>query len=171
MYDLNEIREMGNKNMVRLLANVIRLLDEDDKRTQDATETLKLISIVWGERCEKFMQDEAKAIKADGMLSAFNYHVGNEGRRKEYRRRVLRYIVNYNLPPVLNAHYMNEWGEPCTEKRIKKLKRTLGGLSFSNQRRGREFQRARIEWTNDLTFLEENLDLILESKGLSYIND
>ena len=157
---LDDIPTKSDKSLVGILKNVLIHLEEN-RQTTKANDYINAISITWGERCERFKTDPSFQYPADGMLSALDYHVGNEGQRRPYRRRILRYIMKYNLPPVLSPHYMEKWGEPCSQRRYDKLKSVLIGLTNSSNLTGEKYKRAKIEWMDDVKYLDENISELL----------
>ena len=46
--------------------------------------------------------------QGDGMLTAFRYHPGQEGKTVRRRHAVLDYILEFNLPPVNSKEYMKK---------------------------------------------------------------
>ena len=94
---------------------------------------------------------------ADGVLSAFNYRVGDNGiTSAEERLVILKLIIESPIPPINNIEYVEKWGEPCTPKRLRTLQRTISGLIHNRRRNGRQFRyrRAIGHWENDLRTIE-----------------
>jgi len=73
----------------------------------------------------------------NGMLAAFGYHVGKTSALDTFARRtILDDIFSIQLPPLVSAQYMQEWAEPRTPTRLKKLAYTLAALTRNEKRRG-----------------------------------
>ena len=92
----------------------------------------------------------------DGMLSAVGYHVGIvQGKSEAIRHKLLDYIMTGTLPPAGSPPYYEEWGEPLTQQRYRKLHRVITVQASSNDHfENRE--KAVSEWRNDLAYLHDN---------------
>lgn len=116
---------------------------------------------IWSFRNKLFTS--GKKINAhpwDGVLSAFGYHVGDNGiNETEKRHKILNHVLEAPIPPVRDPSYVKEWGKPNSRKRIIKLERTLIGLykGFSKIRTNRQisYERAINQWKLDLQYIRE----------------
>lgn len=95
-----------------------------------------------------------------GLLQTLGYHVGEtQPVEKRLRQQILREIFDGELPPVDSPKHMQEWGEPGTEHRMRKLALTLASLNllsdYGDQKRRLSFRRAIAEREADLQFLHE----------------
>jgi hypothetical protein len=71
-----------------------------------------------------------------GMLAWMGYHVGQtDGVQDSVRKLILRRIFEGELPPVHSATYMQQWGEPGSPSRLKKMAETIAALTVNEKRR------------------------------------
>lgn len=90
-----------------------------------------------------------------GMLRAFGYRVGHtEGRPPGERKKILKYVLQGELPMVHSASYTDEWGEPGSYKRYRKIVRFLQNNIESNQNKP-GVKLAVKEWSEDLAWVEQ----------------
>jgi hypothetical protein len=89
------------------------------------------------------------------MLKTVGYTVGVNGNLSTTDRRLLiDYLITANLPFVDSREYTAQWGEPCSQRRLMKLRATLNGLIGVHMKiRGHGL--ACRQWANDLEYLEE----------------
>mgnify|MGYP001452407641 CR=1 FL=1 len=100
--------------------------------------------------------EHSSGAPAEGIMSTMGYRVGDtQGVKKEYRRMIIIEILKGPLPFVDSPSYMNEWGSDASPKRFKKIKNFLIGEINSPLQRNNH--RARLEWNEDLEWLEENI--------------
>jgi hypothetical protein len=92
-----------------------------------------------------------------GMLSFLGYHVGEMlPISQEIRWHILEYVFECYLPPLHDALYYLEWGEPQTAQRLNKLANTLAALTRNAKRRNTvSFARAIEDWARDLVLLRD----------------
>ena len=101
--------------------------------------------------------------RPQGMLSFLGYHVGETSGRPSVREAILEYAFDHHLPPVGEATYFEEWGEPRSARRLRKLANTIAALTRNAKKRDLvALSRAVDEWEQDLGFLYERyyLDLL-----------
>jgi hypothetical protein len=88
-------------------------------------------------------------------LSYCGYKVGLNGLPKNQRRQILDKIFMYPLPSLNNLAYMNDWGEPATEKRLKKLLESIATFIRNAKRRSTSnYRKAIQDWEADLDYLK-----------------
>ncbi len=92
-----------------------------------------------------------------GMLKLLGYHVGEtQPLHPSSRESILEYAFEHHLPPVGDAIYFHEWGEPRSSRRLRKLANTLASLTRNAKKRDPwSLSRAIREWEQDLMFLHE----------------
>jgi hypothetical protein len=89
-----------------------------------------------------------------GMLSFFEYRVGNHGLSSDERREILDAIFEQELPPVLDPEVMGTWGEPETPERLRRMARSLAFLTRSAKlREDMDYGAAIADWEDDLDYL------------------
>ena len=91
-----------------------------------------------------------------GVLSAHGYHVGINGLSSRERRIKLDAIFRGTLRRVDTDEYMQQWGEPETADRLKKLAKTLAKLVMGHKARqnAESFRIAIAAWEEDLSYLK-----------------
>ena len=93
-----------------------------------------------------------------GMLSYLDYHVGKSGKVRHVRRQILLEMFERELPPLNSWLYVDEWCQPQSSGRLRKLAETLAAFARNAKRRDSEAMRYAIEhWEEDLDFLYEEL--------------
>tara|TARA_B100001123_G_C14819657_1_gene831660 strand:- start:22 stop:642 length:621 start_codon:yes stop_codon:yes gene_type:complete len=158
-YETNEnlIRHETNEKLISRLLLVLDKLAEAEKQNRIRDEISKerdKISQEWGRRLkneEGYIRTDPKMGK--GMLTAFRYHYHQEGRSKQRRQCVLKYIIKYNLPPVTSRDYMGEWGAPGTEKRFIRLRTSIQAKVNGESRNMQGI--AVMAWKEDLEFIKK----------------
>ncbi|MBI5945579.1 MAG: hypothetical protein HY864_14555 [Chloroflexi bacterium] len=90
-----------------------------------------------------------------GLLSYVGYRVGQQGISKNTRLQILDCVFHKNLPRVDSPEYMEEWGDPKTAARLKKLAETLAALIRNAKRRANSnnLSEAISDWEADLKYL------------------
>ncbi len=91
-----------------------------------------------------------------GMLKGVGYSVGANGLPTTKRRKLLSKIMSQQLPYVTSYAYRQEWGEPNTTVRLKKLANTIANLAKNSKRSSNNTSVAIHEWEEDLRWLKEN---------------
>ena len=140
--------------------DLIRLLKNANRRTLDprSSDLKKRIFAVFEERSAQFIKrNRGVELTAPGILSAFGYKVGHDGiKDTQVRHQILYLIFSAELPPVLDAKYMREWGSPKSPQRKTKLTRVLSSFVGSCKRRTRNklsYRLALSHWESDLAHL------------------
>lgn len=94
-----------------------------------------------------------------GVLKAVGYHVGVSGEDTAVRRILLDNVFRRRLPPVDTFSYMQEWGQPSSRDRLKKMADTIAAFArlqkqMNNGARGKAIQ----DWEMDLKYLHRKYD-------------
>ena len=91
-----------------------------------------------------------------GVLGMLGYQVGEQGKSRAVRRGILARAYEGDLPPLLPASQLWEWGDPSTAKRLRKLAESIA--SFARNAKARDpkmFARAIRDWAEDLDYLRQ----------------
>lgn len=91
----------------------------------------------------------------EGMLKFLGYQVGETaGLPEGVRQAVLASIFRGDLPPIISAEYMQEWGTPGSASRLEKMANSLAAFIRNARRnRGANMNTAIRHWEADLEFL------------------
>lgn len=91
----------------------------------------------------------------EGLLSHYGYKVGINGLSARERWEILDRVFLNPLLTMDNTAYLNEWGEPNSEKRLKKLANSIAAFTRNAKRRKRgNFGQAIADWEADLAYLK-----------------
>jgi len=155
--NLELLNRKSNKELIILLHNCMN--SRDIKRADNIK---SLVFEVLAQRNAAFLKKGlGPVMEADGVLSAFGYHVGEEGiKDDEARHRILALILETPIPPILDRSYVLEWGAPSSPQRISKTLAALHGF-IANKRtqspnRQVAYTRALEHWDKDLKYLEQH---------------
>ena len=90
-----------------------------------------------------------------GLLSFYGYRVGSaQGKKENSRRATLKKIFyEEKLPIIGSLAYVKEWGNPCSNERLKKMKNCLTGFINADYPKYLNMERAFKEWQSDLDWL------------------
>jgi hypothetical protein len=108
------------------------------------------------------LQSRSVALKADcywyehGVLSFMGYHVGESSALSaEQRRSILAYVLAEQIPKVNDPAYMSKWGDPGSEKRLRKMADSLATFARSAKlNKHADKSIAVFEWESDLVYLK-----------------
>ncbi|WP_281926767.1 hypothetical protein [Roseibium album] len=91
----------------------------------------------------------------EGMLGYLGYRVGDtNGLDSGSRQRILAEVFRGSLPPLDSPEYLEQWGEPKSVARLKKLAETIAALTRNAKRRDASRLSTAIgDWEDDLDFL------------------
>jgi hypothetical protein len=91
------------------------------------------------------------------MLSFLGYHVGEtQPTPRNKRQRILEYVFECHLPPLIDCAYHSEWGNPSAPQRLRKLANSLASFTRNAKRKDEDmFARAIDDWEEDLAFLHD----------------
>ena len=94
---------------------------------------------------------------ATGMLKFMGYGVGRKAALSADRRRaILAYVFMGRLPPVNDSHYMQEWGRPKSNRRLRKLANSLAAFARNARRKkSSSWNHAIANWEADLAHLKK----------------
>ena len=91
---------------------------------------------------------------ADGLFSYVGYHVGNNGEVQETREKILDCIFHNELPNVASDEYMQEFNDPKTPKRLKKMADFLSSEARNFKRnKTADYSQAIADYESDLAYL------------------
>jgi hypothetical protein len=92
----------------------------------------------------------------EGMLATLGYRVGSvNGEKTPNRRRILKHLLERQLPMVGSPAYTDEWGAPNSTKRYGKLNRFLESqLNNPGNNNRPNMAKAMIEWREDLDWVQ-----------------
>jgi hypothetical protein len=125
---LNHLQSKSDRELLIIFQNCIRALTKGPN--EDARQVIGGIELEWQRRAETVSLDPRPA---EGMLAALGYHVGINGEKMAVRRRILKHVLEGELPLVGSAAYTAEWGKPLTRARLDKLTRFFYGMLESAQ--------------------------------------
>src|SRR5690606_40057528 len=93
-----------------------------------------------------------------GLLSASGYHVGQtRGLTESERREILNFIFfKDTLNEIDNEGYKEQWGEPKTSDRLKKLADVVATLANNALRKRGDYSKAIWDWHSDLQYLKKS---------------
>ncbi|WP_143167853.1 hypothetical protein [Chroogloeocystis siderophila] len=109
----------------------------------------------------------------EGLLKLYGYKVGVNGLPENQRRQILNQIFLYPLRSIDNVSYLNEWGQPGTAKRLKKLAESIAAFTRNAKRHNTgAYNKAIQEWEADLAYLKrtyynERFDFHWPQTGIS----
>jgi hypothetical protein len=90
-------------------------------------------------------------------LASLGYHVGlTKSIRPAERRRILNYAFSESIPNVGPSDYMDEWGNPCSRKRLWRIAHHIAWLA-NNRRSNAAMEHAVAHWVEDLHWLKTEL--------------
>jgi len=121
---IERIPDMTDESLLVLFKNCIGELEKGTSLL--AQSVIEAIESEWRRRVQRtfyFVQ-----LPKVGMLAALGYHVGQGGEKMPVRRRILKHVVEGELPVVSSIAYTAEWGMPLSNERIKKLVNVLTAL-------------------------------------------
>lgn len=91
----------------------------------------------------------------EGVLSHYGYKVGINGLSEKERWEILDGVFLKPLLKMDDTAYLHEWGEPNSEKRLKKLANSIATFTRNAKRRKRgSFGQAIEDWEADLAYLK-----------------
>ena len=151
------VKERSNEELAEWYCSLNIRLDDprNSKKVEDLKFVIKLIQKEWAQRLDQDNQ-EFLLHPEIGLLKVMGYTVGSEGLKESARRRILRDVLREHLPLVGSPGYMNEWGDPRSEKRFNKTKNCL--LGFLNDPMRKNLNVALKDWQADLDWLVDNKD-------------
>ncbi|MEN4447992.1 hypothetical protein [Mycobacterium sp. SM3041] len=91
-----------------------------------------------------------------GILSTMGYRVGRNGLRDAARRSILSEVMGVEIvaaSPAAND-YVDEWGEPGSSRRLKKMANAIAAFARNARKRSGDFSVAIEAWEADLIWLQ-----------------
>jgi hypothetical protein len=160
------------EKLVQTWLNAIDIRDNGDNAVQrgSAQKVLKAINAEWQRRGryrdQYFRWPTTRADKGQGgfdignapdkgLLRFMGYRVGRtDGVRSETRRSILSEVFSGTLPPFESPEYLDQWGDPETANRLKKLAECIAAFARNAKRRkDHAMDDAVRDWEADLKFL------------------
>jgi hypothetical protein len=146
------IPNMSDRELLTLFRNASNLVAEG-KNVQNAESAIFAIERQWKKQLDN-TADNDHTIPATGMLATLGYHVGSaQGEKACIRRRILKHILERQLPMVSSRQYTEEWGLPNSSKRYRKLIQFFHGQL--NNPANSAHEQAMIEWSEDLGWVQQ----------------
>ncbi len=94
-----------------------------------------------------------------GVLSCMGYRVGQGGRPAVTRQAILRRALTERLPNVSSPAYMDEWGDPSTCDRLRKMAESIAAFCKNMKRKHDPSAEAIDDWETDLEWLRHTFYL------------
>jgi len=88
-----------------------------------------------------------------GLLGYLGYRVGVTGLNPEERCGLLDTVYSHLLPQLNSIEYMNEWADPRTAQRLRKMAHSIAAFVCNAKRRRDPPQQAISDWEDDLQYL------------------
>ncbi len=153
---IENIPTLSDVRLRNLFLNAIKIrLDPTNKWYDEAERAIAAIQDTWSDRVRRQQFQDYKAdTPEEGMLKSVGYKVGENGESYEVRHRLLDFLIEGVLPPAGSPPYYEDWGEPSSKQRYRKLHRVIRVLAssashFSNM------EKAAREWEDDLIYIED----------------
>lgn len=90
----------------------------------------------------------------EGLLSFVGYKVGLDGTETVVRRQILDCVFHKDLPDVNDQEYMEEWSQPESSDRLRKMADTIAALTRGAKRNtSADYSKAIEDWEQDLEHL------------------
>jgi hypothetical protein len=155
---LDKIPHMGGAGLLNLFSNANRLLSKGPHI--EAERVITAIQREWKGQFDSGFITYSNDRPEKGMLATLGYRVGSNGEKTSIRHRILRYIVEGELPVVASIGYTREWGIPNSSQRRHKLIRVLESQLTNPGNTGRvNMEKAMIEWNEDMVWIENTFML------------
>ncbi|MGJ4913305.1 hypothetical protein ACQR10_06255 [Bradyrhizobium sp. HKCCYLRH2060] len=148
---LQNLERRSDADLLNIFKNCVRLLAKGENRNAQLVQAA--IEKEWRRRIKTWSGD---ARPSEGMLAALGYHVGNNGESLAVRRRILRHVIEGDLPVIESVAYTNEWGGPGSQQRLEKLMRVLSNM-VEGARNNPSKTAAIAHWQADMDWLVQEL--------------
>jgi hypothetical protein len=146
---LQNLDSRTDADLLIIFNNCVRVLAKG--AGENAQLVVAAVEKEWQRRAQAWSGD---ARPSEGMLAALGYHVGNNGESLTVRRRILRHVIEGELPIVGSVAYTSEWGRPGTQRRFEKLLRVLSNM-VESARNNPSKGSAMAHWQADMDWLTE----------------
>jgi hypothetical protein len=154
---IDRIPTMDGDKLLILFQNALRYLSAGPH--VEAELVLAAIQREWRRQFQSGMITCSAERPEKGMLATLGYRVGSNGEKTSIRRRILKYVVEQELPVVASIAYTSEWGAPKSPQRYHKLVRFLESQLTNPGNIGRaNMEKAMIEWSEDLEWVQKVLE-------------
>lgn len=154
---LDLLHSKSDADLLIIFNNCVRTLAKG--ANENALQVVQGIEHEWQRRLKGWSSDPRPS---EGTLAALGYHVGNNGEKLAVRRRILRHVLEGQLPVVGSVSYTAEWGRPLTQQRFDKLTRFFMNM-LEGSRNNPGMASAIAHWQADL-------DWVIETYGESPLN-
>ncbi len=167
------MHQMDHESLIKSWTEAVATLAnlEQDTSHQQALQLLDAISEEWNRRrqaSDYFTWPTTEAVSGlgrvainspdRGILSDLGYHVGKNGKVRSVRRQILVQVFSRELPPFHSRSYMDEWCDPGTPGRLRKLAHSIAAFARNAKRRNTaNMRRAVTEWESDLRYLHDKI--------------
>jgi hypothetical protein len=173
---LLSIRSMEPFDLISVWENARRILNDPRKQEQHekVATVIRGIEAEWIRRNASGNPDEyfdwpttearggdgslsLENVQKSGVLGQLDYHVGRTlGQSDAYRRRTLAKIFERPIPLSLNGFKPEEWGQPGSAQRLRKMAYSIAAFTRSAKRkRLSSFDEAIRHWEADLRYLHD----------------
>lgn len=88
-------------------------------------------------------------------LTLLGYKAGDNGEPKTTRRRILANAFQGTLPSAQSPEYMAQWGNPDSEKRLKRIAEQVAGNARKERLKEEPSVLSIKDWEGDLSWLHE----------------
>ena len=104
-------------------------------------------------------------IAGEGLLSHAGYNVQKNGPSRKQRQDLLFDIFNgvVTLPDTLSQSVVEQWGDPNSLERLKKIRNTINTSLGMQKGRSNTSPQAVKKWEEDLHFIDNDLIKNLEN--------
>lgn len=91
----------------------------------------------------------------EGVLGFLEYHAGKSSDLSApLRQSILRRVFEGTIPPAFPQAYLDQWGEPGTAGRLRKIAESIAAFARNAKRRSdTRFDQAIADWESDLEYL------------------
>ncbi|WP_207101861.1 hypothetical protein [Paracoccus shandongensis] len=110
--------------------------------------------VVW-RPTQSSLKSEISIFKEISALKIFGYTVGNDGWPRKRRQEFLSDFMELELPTEVKLYCNDEYGNPMTVKRLRKVANLLAGNINLRTKHPSDFGKAIADWMEDLSFLKE----------------
>ncbi|NEQ34479.1 MAG: hypothetical protein F6K04_26460 [Leptolyngbya sp. SIO4C5] len=169
-----ELAESVDQRIQELESNFIDFVEVENGEFFPISDSSDSIEVIPNDFIEESIQDKEESIQncseddpnkisefplipyRRGLLRHCGYKVGKEGLPQLKRINILDSIFLYTLPPMEDAEYLQEWGNPATEKRLKKLSDCLASFARNAKRKNKDgrLDQAIQDWVADLNYIQ-----------------
>lgn len=166
------IPEMTPDRLVRLWMNANRILSSQGRAAEHgaALHVIEAVEAAWDalelaegelfpwpstEVGASIGSSAVAGFRSEGMLSYLEYRVGKTaGLPANVRQSILARAFEGKLPRVFEPAYMNEWGQPRSAQRLRKMAESLAAFARNFKRLDEDrYDEAIRQWEQDLDFL------------------